>query len=356
MRQLFNAYACLAILIATGVFAQTTPQPAASSAQTPLSTPTPTAAAPVEPETLLVVGEQPGPGMWKVSKGDHVLWIIGTQSPMPQKMKWRAKGIKEIIAQSQEILSEPSVSIGIKQIGFFSMLTMIPSAMEARKNPNGATLKEVVPAELYPRWLALRDKYIDFSSTAAEDDDIERSRPMAAALELYSKAIQKSGLTRTSPVWPVIKEAAKKSNVKITDMSFEPPISNVRAALNELKATQLADIDCFAKTIERIESDLGAMRLRANAWATGDIDAIRKLPIGDQRTACETAIRDATFVKTLGMQNIQAQIESKWMSTVEIALAKNTVTLTTLPIERLLASDGYLAKLRAKGYTVEEPQ
>ena len=65
------------------------------------------ASAPVVLEQMLVSGEQPGPGMWKVSKGDNTLWIIGTQTPVPEKMKWRAKGLEAIVAQSQEILTGP---------------------------------------------------------------------------------------------------------------------------------------------------------------------------------------------------------------------------------------------------------
>ena len=44
-----------------------------------------TSVAPEILETVLVSGEQPGPGMWKVSKGDHVLWIVGIQTPVPKK-------------------------------------------------------------------------------------------------------------------------------------------------------------------------------------------------------------------------------------------------------------------------------
>jgi hypothetical protein len=35
---------------------------------------------------VLVIGEQPGPALWKVSTDDHVLWIMGTYSPLPKQM------------------------------------------------------------------------------------------------------------------------------------------------------------------------------------------------------------------------------------------------------------------------------
>jgi TraB/PrgY/gumN family len=304
-------------------------------------------------ETVLVSGEQPGPGMWKVSKGDNVLWIVGIQSPMPKKMTWRSKKVESTVANSQEVLGQPGASVSLKQIGYFRALTLIPSAMESVKNPDGATLREIVPADVYARWVALRSKYI--GEYQDDDNDLERSRPMFAAGKLYREAIAKGGMTFTSPVTAIINDAAKKHNVKVTPVTITPPTDNARSAIKELKKTRLQDLDCFTKTIERIETDLQAMRLRANAWATGDINAIRALPVNDQRAACEAAIRDAGFVKTLGVENLPAQIEAAWLNAAEAALAKNKSTVATLSMPQLLTPNGYLSKLKAKGYLVEEP-
>ena len=311
--------------------------------------------APVVMDKMTISGEQPGPGLWRVSKGDHVLWIVGTQTPVPRNMTWRARGVESIVSQAQEILTEPSISVSMKQIGFFTALFLLPSAMEARKNPDGATLRDVVPANLYRRWLVLRDKYIGEYKIDDEENDIERWRPMFAALRLYSRAIDHSGLTTTSPVRKVIDEAAKKYKVKTTEVAYRSAINEPRAALNEFKSTRLADLDCFARTIERVETDVDAMRSRANAWAKGDVKAIRNLPDTDQRAACEDAVRNATFMKTLGVQNFPALIETLWLEAVDAALTRNAVTLASLPIARLLAADGYVAKLKARGYTVQEP-
>ena len=175
---------------------------------------------PVVLDTVMVSGTQPGPGMWKVSKGDHVLWIVGTHSPLPVKMNWRAKGVENIVSQAQEILGEPGVGVSLKQIGYWTALTMLPNAFETRKNPDGAVLKDIVPADLHRRWEVLRDKYVDGYNT--EDNDIERWRPMFAASELFSGAIKQMGMSTANVVWPVINAAAKKHNVKITSLTLRP--------------------------------------------------------------------------------------------------------------------------------------
>jgi hypothetical protein len=309
-------------------------------------------------EELIIVGEQPGPGMWKVTKGNNTLWVIATHTPVPQNMKWRAKGIKEIVASAQEVLSAPSAGVSTKQMSFLATLALIPAlpmAMEGRKNPDGVRLKELIAPEIYARWLVLRDKYIYENNTDDESQDIERWRPVFAALELYSQAIKRNGMTQTSPVWKTVSEEAAKSKVKITSVGFDAPITNAYSAIRDLNKSRLDDIDCFTKTIDRIDAEIGVMRKRANAWARGDVDVLRGLPWQDQREACSSAIRDAGFVQKLGLKDITLQIEKAWLDQAEKSLANNAVTVAVLPLADVLSKTTYLAKLSAKGYTVIDP-
>ena len=71
------------LLLATSAWAQNTPAPA-STAPAPL----PPANA-VELQTVTVRGEQPGPALWEVRRGTHVLWIVGTLSPLPKHAEWQ---------------------------------------------------------------------------------------------------------------------------------------------------------------------------------------------------------------------------------------------------------------------------
>src|SRR5262245_43034686 len=64
-----------------------------------------------ELETFVVSGEQPGPGLWKVSKGDHVMWVLGAYAPLPKDMIWRTKTIEARIAESQEVLYGGGINI-----------------------------------------------------------------------------------------------------------------------------------------------------------------------------------------------------------------------------------------------------
>lgn len=299
-------------------------------------------------DAVVVSGEQPGPGLWKVSRGDHVLYVLGTLAPLPKGMSWKAKEVVEVIATAQEVLGAPQV--GIKaDVGFFGQLALLPSLIGVRRNPDDKTLKDVVPAELYARWSVLKGKYIGRSSK------VEGWRPIFAALDLYKAAIDKAGLTDSGAVQKTVRDAAKHAGVKLTPTRIELVIGEPKAALKEFKSGALDDLDCFRKTLDRIDTDLAAMTARANAWATGDLDALRKLPYTDQFSVCEVAITESSLARTRGVSDIEARVEQAWLDAATRALTGNRVTFALLPIARLLKSDGYLSRLQVRGYVVEAP-
>jgi hypothetical protein len=332
---------CLILATAAPAIAQTEPTQI-EAAQNPVATEAP------EPsiEEVVVSGEQPGPGLWKVSKGDHVLWILGALQPLPQKMTWRSRSVESVIAESQEVLANTSVDA---DIGFFKGVMLAPSLIGIRKNPEGATLEEILPADLYARWLTLKARYI------GRDSGIEKWRPIFAAQALYSKAIEKSGLTYSNLVWPVVTKIAKKHDIKITTPQITVAIDKPRAVIKEFKKSSLDDIECFAKTLERLETDLDAMRARANAWAVGDVEALSRLPYPDQNAACRSSIMNSQVVQERGFQDVPARMATAWVNAAEVALANNETTFAVLSIVEILRPEGYVAKLRARGYVVEAP-
>ena len=299
-------------------------------------------------DTVVVSGSQPGPGLWRISKGDHVLWILGTQSPLPRRMEWESGPVEEVLSRSQELIQPPSV--GVKaDVGFFRMLGLIPSALKARKNPDGRTLQQMVPPTQYARWQALKARYI------GDDRGIERWRPVFAALELYDKAIERSGMTTSGSVVPAVAKMAKRYKLKVTPAKVEIPIADPKRALKEFASSSLDDLQCFEKTLDRIQGDLDNMAARANAWAVGDINLLRDLPANSQFAACSAAFTEAGLARKYGMSDLAQQVERKWVSAAESALTSNASTFATLPIGELLKTDGYLARLQAKGYEVQAP-
>jgi hypothetical protein len=302
------------------------------------------------PEKILVIGQRPGPGLWKVSKDDHVLWIFGTYSPLPTKMVWRSRQVETVLAQSQEFLGLPTAGVGVGWSNSLNLLTALPFVIGVKKNADGARLQDLVPADVYARWTTLKGKYI------GTDSDIETDRPIFAAQDLFSKALRQSGFGKDGDVVASIYKIAKSTGIKITPITISVQIENPRGALRDFKKSSLDDLDCFTKTIDRLEVDIDAMRIRANAWATGDVETMRKLTYPDQEQACKSAFINSAWVKTLpGAESLEQRRHDIWLAAAEKSLANNRSTFALLPVSQIMNPTGLVAALQAKGYLVEQP-
>jgi hypothetical protein len=296
---------------------------------------------------VLVVGEQPGPGLWKVSNGSHVLWVLGTYGPLPKQMTWRSREVETRLRQSQELLLPVRAR---PELGFFGMLGVLPSLIGVRDNPNGRKLVDMLPQPLYTRWLALKAQYMP------GDETVEKWRPIFAAQRLYGKAVEKAGLVSARSIRDAVEDMARKDGVKVVMPTLKVDIGKPRAAIKELKSSPINDVDCFGKTLDRLETDLDLMRARANAWSTGDIAAMRRMTHIDQAGACIDAVMSSQIAQERGLQRVPEEIADAWITEAESALKANNSTFALLSMDELLKSDGQLARLRARGYTVEEPQ
>src|SRR5690606_37827471 len=109
-------------------------------------------------------------------------------------------------------------------------------------------------------------------------------------------------------------------------------------------------------TVAELEAGADRLRLRANAWAAGDLAALRALPDpARRRSACAEAVMESPLLRKRGGEGIDERMQALWLEAVEKALAQNKSTFALLPISNLLSDDGYLAELAARGYVVEAP-
>ena len=301
-------------------------------------------------EEVLVTGQQPGPGLWKVTRpGDadgHVLWILGNYSPLPKNMTWRSTELESVLATSQELLAPVAVNASAGPLGG---ITLLPSLVGVRRNPADARLQDVVPPDLYARWLPLKARYL------GNDDDVEEWRPIFAAQELYRAALKKRDLVPYEGVWPRVEKLARKAKLRITEPGIELKVEKARSAIKEFKTTPLADVECFARTIQRLESDLDLMRDRANAWAVGDVARLRELAPVARASACIGVVLQSSFMQERGYGDLLERVQAAWLAAAEQALARNASTVAVLPIDEILKPDGYVARLRQKGYAIEDP-
>jgi uncharacterized protein YbaP (TraB family) len=114
------------------------------------------------------------------------------------------------------------------------------------------------------------------------------------------------------------------------------------------------ELTCLETTMARIETDLEPMRHRANLWATGDVDGLLASTFPDERVACFDALFSIPrFPRKLA--DATHQLDDKWLAAADDALSQNENSFAVLPLSQLLGQNGWLTKLRARGYSVRDP-
>jgi len=298
--------------------------------------------APVAPPLQVVIsGRYAGPRLWRVSQDEHVLWVLGTVTPLPRRMVWQTGDLQGLLRQTQEVIPAwPAVGIGFHP---FTAVHLYALWREAQTNPDHRPLKEVVPAALYARFTALRLRF------APNDRRIERLRPILAARRLYDEALAASDLTSRNDIQRTVLELARKERVAVRKdkLLVKDPVGVMRDLTH---IPQSAEVACLQSVVERLETDLGPMQARARAWALGDVALLRRLPHVDNRATCLDAVSGSTRVRAL-----VAQAEQDWLTAAQQALAENRTTLAMQSMDRLLGPDGTLETLRRMGYRVEGP-
>jgi hypothetical protein len=338
---------------------------------------------PDELDTVVVYGGFATPKMWKVTKGDHVMWVLGTGVPPPAGVKWRTTQLDAHVAESQLVLYPGWANID-PDVGFFKVIALVPAAFKAAKNPDGKKLKDVLPADTYARWRVLKTKYV------GKDDDIERWRPAIAIAMLQDKVTEKlrppqpkaaaakpaaaaKAPAMSPPLRQLVDKAAKDHKVKTRTMpkvEREVKIKHVADMLKSVRETNVGDMKCFTLGLDYLERLIEYTDRKAGAVAQGNAAPEQDDAAAPRLEGCDgyllKALRSgeipdpAGIIKTIDNVELQLklatqQLDADWMAAAQAALAKNKSTFAVLSMRQINGTDSYIAKLRELGYAVDEP-
>ncbi|MGH8232743.1 MAG: TraB/GumN family protein [Rhodanobacteraceae bacterium] len=108
--------------------------------------------------------------------------------------------------------------------------------------------------------------------------------------------------------------------------------------------------ECLISTLDAIAHDFPRATALANAWATGDLRALRKLLSSDQRDPCFSGLAEMASVR-----DMPQQVQRAWIDAAQKALARNDQSFALLPMSELVSAFGYLDVLTKDGYAVQAP-
>ena len=310
-------------------------------------------------ETIPVSGIQPGPPLWRVARGEHVLWILPIGSIVPQNMVWENEEVADIIANAEEFIRPPDISVGVSKTLVLNPINIfrgIELYKRIRRNAGNASLAEVLPADVYRRFSDLKAKYFP------TNEDVETLRPMFAA-EVITKEIppqeQLAGFqVITQRVNELIEE---RKDIRVTDVkveltlggSFDDLSRRVDGAMTSLTIER--EIECFESQLTRYEKDLDSIRQLANAWATGDVGKIVDFArAGGLEAECSSWFL-AGPEGGLALETLE-ESRQRWFEAAVSALERNRTTFSMLPISYITGDLSLVNRLANRGYDVHEPR
>lgn len=284
---------------------------------------------------VIVSSERAGPGLWQVSGEQARLWILGTVSPLPVGMTWRAREVTHVLGKVDTVLVSKPVELSLPRVFW-----MLIAQRDLLLLPSGRKLRDILPSDLYGRFSAQR------ANSGEGGDKWERYRPIIAGALLEDRALAGRGLSDRLDVSLTVRRLARERHIAVMEL-------NTPGAADLLKALQsvppAAELACLTTLVQTVATGIPALAARADAWASGDLTRLRALP-PSAVTACAAAL-DGEGVADAPWQRTR----DAWLAALEARLRGADATLAVIDLDLLLGPRGLLQDLGEAGYRVEDP-
>jgi uncharacterized protein YbaP (TraB family) len=285
---------------------------------------------------VIVSGERTGPGLWQVQGPQARLSILGTVSPLPVGISWRAREVVRALAAVDTVLLAKPVELSMPRVFW-----MLIAQRDLLLLPHGRKLRDVLPLDLYARFVAQRARF------GAGGDQWERYRPVIAGALLEDRALAATGLSDRLDVSLTVRRLAREKHVAVIEL-------NTPGAADMLKTLQAAapaaELACFTTLVATVETGIPALAERADAWASGDALRLRTLPPSTV-AACAAVLGGGDGGVAAPLQRTQGA----WLAALEGRLQGSGATFAVIDLDMLLGPHGLLQNLREAGYRVDEP-
>jgi hypothetical protein len=318
-----------------------------------------------KPEVIVITGHLPGPPLWKVQNGDKVLWIFPYLSWIPKDMIWDSERVARVITEAQEVLNLPELYLGPSLLVRSNPINILRNKRlnnRIERNPDGGTLESNLPPPLYARFAALQARYFSGNHGLVE------MRPFVAGQTMMNNTRKQVGLVSGNDILKTVQSLARRNrDIKRTEISvrvdiggsFSEYADRVEAWMKSMPPA--LEQACFEQEVRHLEENLDEMKRRANSWAQGHIDEFRNVPLVfdplsiDESSTCNDLAMGSSSSEQETVVGMITRKNQMWLDAAEKSLATNASTFAILPINELLAEDGLLSKLKARGYEVREP-
>ena len=278
-------------------------------------------------DALVVNARLPGPAWWKVSDADTTIYVLGVPGAMPKGMSWDTSVLDRRLDGAFALITPPVAKAGI---------TDLPALLSMRGKLKADRPLDQVAPDLAPRLARA------WAAAGRKDDDWKDWKPLGAGLMLAGYANKGNGLTGSEPD-KTIERLARKHKVKARPAAVYKAMPMIKTLVKQ--HSEEAGRICLEGVLDEVEAGPEPVRRAARAWADGQVRAAVHAPRQGQRCVMALPGMSEEFRRMSA-----AQVEA-------IAQAMNTPgkAVAVVSLRGLVAEDGVLEKLRARGFKVTTP-
>lgn len=274
---------------------------------------------------LVVQAKEPGPAWWRVSDKDTTVYILGMpDGPVPRGVNWDRSVLERRLTGANAAIGAPGFTAGLRDL---------PAVLRLR-----AQLKSKTPMEAsLPRPLA--ERYAaDAARGGKKPGRYDSWQPLAAGAFLLQEA--RSGW---APLDPQVRSAARRHGLRLKSSQRYQAMPLVQTAMAGM--TPQVQQQCLGWALDDVEAGEAPARRALEGWARGDVATALTEPRGFDR--CLQVLS--------GGAELWARMSQDEANDIAAALQAPGHAVAVVGLRRLLAENGVIARLEAKGLRVRGP-
>lgn len=278
-------------------------------------------------EELVVNAKLPGPAWWRISDGDTTIYMMGTLASLPKGAAWDKSVLERRLNGAFALILPPVGRAGV---------TDIPAMLRLRGKLKSDQPLDAAAPELAPRLAKVR------AQLGKKPDAYREWSPLGAGIMI---AIDYQRTTKLDPGEPerAVGKLARKHRVKARPAGTYKAMPVMKAAVRDHSAE--AGQVCLEGVLSEAEAGSAAARSAAQAWARGDVREAIAGPRNFQR-----CIRSLP-----GMVELEKRAMDDEIAALTEAMKTPGHAVALFSIRGLVAQNGLLDRMRAKGFTVRTP-
>ncbi|MDC7683471.1 TraB/GumN family protein [Asticcacaulis sp. BYS171W] len=265
------------------------------------------------PRVTEVKVNAPCPAMWRLQRGDSVVWVMPTLTTVTFGMRWDERCLKRRLKGANALLVQSP------------MVRVAADLVELKKG----RLKDVVSPETYARYKAAARR-----AGEGNGGRYDRYRPGWAATFFLRDAYAKGNLVNQSYP-PRMPDVARSVGTPVKEITLFTGGDEGRNTRNLLDAA--GDEACLNAVLDRLDHTYDQLPDMIEAWRTADIATVLRL---------FPAENDSCFPARADGKRIRQENQDRWATVLNAALNTPGKTVVAMPLSWFLYKGGALDQMR----------